>query len=165
MKENDIVRLIKLNNDFIGKNLYDNIHGIILKTLPNDKFLVIFFNDKLIGDYAVVEVNKSDIEKENIELPLEIIEMLRNSGKISEEELLKKQSLEKLVFDECDLVELLVEKEAYSQLGIHKGDTGVIALDYAVNDEILVDFSGVDDDGNYYGDCISVNIHDLKLIK
>ena len=70
-----------------------------------------------------------------------------------------------LEFKECDLVELTVEDEKYTKEGIHKGDTGVIAIDYAVNGAILVDFSGIDENGEYYGDCISVKLEDLKLVK
>ena len=35
----------------------------------------------------------------------------------------------------------------------------------AIQNYIEVDFSGIDKDGNYYGDCISVKINDLKVIK
>lgn len=35
----------------------------------------------------------------------------------------------------------------------------------AVQNYIEVDFSGIDKDGKYYGDCISVKIDDLKVIK
>lgn len=36
--------------------------------------------------------------------------------------------------------------------------------DNAVQDYIEVDFSRIDDKGNFYGDCISVKIEDLKVI-
>ena len=35
----------------------------------------------------------------------------------------------------------------------------------AVQNYIEVDFSGIDENGNFYGDCISVKIDDLKVIK
>ena len=35
----------------------------------------------------------------------------------------------------------------------------------AVQNYIEVDFSGIDKKGNFYGNCISVKIEDLKVIK
>ena len=35
----------------------------------------------------------------------------------------------------------------------------------AVQNYIEVDFSGIDENGIFYGDCISVKIDDLKVIK
>ena len=62
-------------------------------------------------------------------------------------------------------VELIVEEEKYSQYGIHKGDIGCVMDDIAVEDSVFVDFSGIDGNGEYYGDCISVNIKDLKILE
>ena len=35
----------------------------------------------------------------------------------------------------------------------------------AIQDCIEVDFSGINKNGDFYGDCISVKIKDLKVIK
>lgn len=137
----------------------------MLKIENHEKSMVLFLNDKIVGDYAVLKVSNEDIKKVDIKLPINFISELKKSNKLNEENLLKKQSFKKFEFKECNLVELLVEDEKYSKFGIHKGDTGVIAIDYAVDDYILVDFSGIDKNGKYYGDCISVKIDDLKLIK
>ena len=64
-----------------------------------------------------------------------------------------------------DYVELLVEDKKYSQYGIHKGDRGYVMDDNAVDNFIEVDFSELDEQGNFYGDCISVKIEDLKKLK
>ena len=37
--------------------------------------------------------------------------------------------------------------------------------DVAVQDYILVDFGRLDENNNYYGDCISVKLKDIKIIK
>ena len=121
--------------------------------------MVLFLNDKIIGDYAVVEVDNSDVRIEKCKVPIEYINKLKKADKLSESNLTKKQAFNQLDFNECDFVELLVEKD-----GIHKGDTGVVAIDYSIGDSVLVDFSGIDKNGNYYGDCIEVNISDLKKI-
>ena len=64
-----------------------------------------------------------------------------------------------------DMVELLVEDEKYTRYGIHKGDRGCVMEIYSGHKDAEVDFSYIDDNGNYYGDCISVKIDDLKVIK
>lgn len=164
MKENDIVSLINYKSTYKSNNLYKGVNGIVLKLLGADKSLVLFLNDKIVGDYAVVEVDNKDLKKEYVELPMDFVKELRNSNKLNEDNILKKQIFKNLEFKDCDLVELLVEDEKYAKDGIHKGERGVIAIDYAVEGYILVDFSGIDKNGNYYGDCISVKLEDLKKI-
>lgn len=165
MKTNDIVTLINLKKEYKNKNLYLNVNGVVLKVLPYDNLQVLFLNDRIVGDYAVVTVNKNDVKNLNAKLPLNVVEELKNSNKLTFETVEKKQKFKELIFNECDKVELLVEDEKYAKFGAHKGDIGNIAIDYAVSDSILVDFSGIDENGNYYGDCISVKIEDLKIIK
>ena len=165
MKKNEIVILTKLKKEYSDKNLYQNVKGVVLKSQTYNKSLVFFLNDKIVGDYAVIEVFNSDVEKTDVELPKQIIAELKGSNKLNNDNLLKKQSFKKLEFNECDFVELIVEDEKYTKFGAHKGDTGVVAIDYATENSILVDFSGIDKNGNYYGDCISVDMKDLKLIK
>ena len=75
------------------------------------------------------------------------------------------KKLERYKIKSYDMVELLVEDEKYTRYGIHKGDRGCVMDDNDVQDYIEVDFSGIDENGNYYGDCISVKINDLKIIE
>lgn len=63
------------------------------------------------------------------------------------------------------MVELIVEDNKYAKYGIHKGDIGCVMDNKAVQNYIEVDFSGVDENGKYYGECISVKLDDLKLLK
>ena len=78
--------------------------------------------------------------------------------------MLKKQSLKNLEFKECDSVKLIADREEYSSKGLRKGDIGVIAINYDANDSILVDFSSIDNNGNYFGDCIKVKLKDLVKV-
>ena len=71
-----------------------------------------------------------------------------------------KQLFLKRKYKEYDFVELLVEDEIYSKYGIHKGDKGCIMEIYSFGISAEVDFSGIDENGEYYGDCISVKIED-----
>lgn len=165
MNENDVVSLLNLKDKYKNSNLYKNVRGIILKKLPYGQSLVLFLNDKIVGDYAVIEVDNVDLKQENIELPSHIFKELKNADKLSKDKILKKQTFDNSPFRECDEVELLVENQNYSKYGAHKGDKGVIAIDYVIDNSILVDFSRVDEQGNCYGDCISVKIDDLKKTK
>lgn len=47
---------------------------------------------------------------------------------------------------------------------LKKGDRGIVIIDYAVQGSILVDFTRVLPDGECIGDCISVDIKDLKVV-
>ena len=87
-------------------------------------------------------------------------------GKLKDELISKaKDILEPVGIKEYDMVELINEKEKYSKFGIHKGDKGCVMDSDAVQGYIEVDFSGIDKEGNYHGDCVSVKIEDLKVIK
>ena len=72
--------------------------------------------------------------------------------------------LKPISIKEYDLVELIVEDEKYSKFGVHKGDIGCVMDNNAVQNYIEVDFSGIDENGNFYGDCISVKIEDLRVV-
>ena len=65
---------------------------------------------------------------------------------------------------EYDLVELLVEKEEYAEHGIHKGEIGCVMELYG-RSAAEVDFSGFDENGNFYGDCFSFPLSELKLVE
>ena len=56
IKNYDIVTSFNLKPKYKDSNLYINVNGIVLKALPNNQNLVLFLNDKIIGDHAVVEV-------------------------------------------------------------------------------------------------------------
>ena len=102
-----------------------------------------------------------DLDKEK--LPTEFEKKLLS--KLETLKLKVKNAIEPIAINEYDMVELLVEEERYTKFGIHKGDRGCVMYNNAVQNYIEVDFSGIDKDGNYYGDCISVKIDDLKVIK
>lgn len=165
MKENDIVTLINLKQEYKNKNLYLNANGIILKILPYGKLQILFFNDKILGDYAVINVDENDIKKQDFSLPLDFVNEMKNSNRLKEKNIYDKQKFQTLNFKECDKVELIVEDKKYTKYGLHKGDVGYIAIDYAVSNEVLVDFPDLDENNKYYGETFSININDLKVLK
>lgn len=162
MKKYDIVKLKDNYENF--NNLEVNNIGIVLKSNNNNKSTILFLNQKITGDYLVLDVDNSFLEQQKENLPPQIIETidsLISNNKIS----LKKQQFKNMKFEEYDIVRLTVEKEKYTKHGIHKGETGIVAENYMIKNDILVDFSGIDEKGNYYGDCVTVNVDDLELVK
>ena len=161
MKKFDLVKLIN-DKPYAKNNLSKDLHGIIVDV--NDfNVLALFFNPQNVGDYAVVKINKKDIIEENEAIP----ENIKNEMLVKLDNLLLKAKdyLGDIKFKEYDLVELLVEEEKYAKFGIHKGDKGCVMDSHAIQDYIEVDFSKIDEDGNYVGDCISVKLTDLKVLK
>lgn len=156
--------LVKLKNDkpFKAYNLVKGMHGIVVE-LNFDNADVLFFNPQNVGDYAIVNVKIMDLDLDKEKLPTEFEKELLS--KLETLKLKAKNVIEPIAINEYDMVELLVEEERYTKFGIHKGDRGCVMDNNAVQNYIEVDFSGIDKDGNYYGDCISVKIDDLKVIK
>lgn len=162
MKKYDIVKLKDNYENF--NNIEANNIGIVLKSNNNNKSTILFLNPKITGDYLVLDVDNSFLEQQKENLPPQIIKTI--DGLISNNKIsLKKQQFKNMKFEEYDIVRLTVEKEKYAKHGIHKGETGIVAENYMIKNDILVDFSGIDEKGNYYGDCVTVNVDDLELVK
>ena len=156
--------LVKLNNSipYTKYNLTDDMHGIVVNT-NYDNIDVLFFNPNNVGDYAVVRIKISDLILEKEKLPPELENELLSKLDIIISK--SKNEIEPTTIKEYDVVELIVEDEKYSKYGIHKGDKGCVMDNNAIQDYIEVDFSGINKNGDFYGDCISVKIKDLKVIK
>lgn len=160
MKKYDIVKIINIS-PYKSANLKLEMHGIIIDT-NLEKSSVLFFNNSNYGDYAVIKINNIDLCIENHKLPEEMKKEL--NSKIEQFLNENKNIIEPIAINAYDIVELIVEDEKYTKYGIHKGNTGCVMEDYAVQNYVEVDFSGIDCNGKYYGDCISVKISDLKVI-
>ena len=161
MKKLDLVKLVN-EKPYMKNNLQKDMHGIVVSEDFNE-IVVLFFNPQNIGDYAVVNIRTEDIVVEKEKLPNDMQkELLSKLDQILSK---AKNYIEPITINNYDMVELLVEEDKYTKFGIHKGDRGCVMDNKAVQNYIEVDFSGVDKDGNFYGDCISVKIVDLKVIK
>ncbi len=123
--------------------------------------LTLFFNNLNYGDYLVFNVEKSDLNVTDMVLPQKLCIELEKYINSNTKKILNKNNFEQNSFNECDQVELIVEKEKYSKYGIHKGDKGIIALNRASNNKILVDFSNATE--NFDG-FISVDFSDIKKV-
>lgn len=161
MKKLDLVKLID-DKLYQKNNLKKDMRGIVIE----EKFgyvSVLFFNQQNVGNFAVVNVYTKDIVLENERLPEEVQkEILSKSDYILSK---AKDYLEPMQIKEYDMVELIVEDSKYTRFGIHKGDKGCVMDANAVQNYIEVDFSGINSNGEFYGDCISVKIDDLKIVQ
>ena len=160
MKELEIVRLID-DKLYQKNNLKKDMRGIVIEEKMGS-FSVLFFNPQNIGNYAIVNIYAKDIVLEKVKLPDEIQkEIWVKLGNVLSK---APNYLEPVQIKNYDIVELIVEDLKYTQFGIHKGDKGCVMDAKAVQNYIEVDFSGINDNREFYGDCISVKIEDLKVV-
>lgn len=161
MKIYDFVELINSLEYLEEKGIFKESKGTIIK-LENNIAAVLFFNEKNMGDYAVANVNTKFLKTIG-EFPTGELINLNNFIKNLDQE--KHDKLKYPNIKEYDLVELLIEDEKYSKFGVHKGDKGCVISNYAIQNQVEVDFSWVDKNGNFYGDCIVVDVDDLKVLE
>lgn len=156
--------LVKLTNEkpYKQNNLQKDMHGIVVDKNAGT-ISVLFFNPQNVGNCIVADVNIHDLSIDKEKLPHKVQQEL--SEKINVILKKAKNVLDPIVINEYDMVELIVDAEEYTKFGVHKGDRGCVMNNTAVQNHIEVDFSGIDEKGNYYGDCISVKIEDLRVIK
>lgn len=161
MKIYDFVELINSLEYLEEKGIFKESKGTIIK-LENNIASVLFFNEKNMGDYAVANVNTKFLKTIG-EFPTGELINLNNFIKNLDQE--KHDKLKYPNIKEFDLVELLIEDEKYSKFGVHKGNKGCVISNYAIQNQVEVDFSWVDKNGNFYGDCIVVDVDDLKVLE
>ena len=160
MKKLEIVRLID-DKLYQKNNLKKDMRGIVIEEKMGN-FSVLFFNPQNIGNYAIVNIFAKDIVLEKEKLPDEIQkEIWVKLGNVLSK---APNYLEPVQIKNYDIVELIVEELKYTRFGIHKGDKGCVMDAKAVQNYIEVDFSGINDNREFYGDCISVKIEDLKVV-
>lgn len=162
MKQYDFVKLIKINDKYKQYNLYINATGIVWETSDKGHVKVLFMNKYNECEYAYLDVNTNDLE---IIQSDEFFEVKNFINKYCNKIVPIEKGFSKKEFNAYDDVELLIEDPKLAELGIHKGDIGTIMEDYAADNEVLVDFGRLDENNNFLGDCVSVNLKDLKILK
>lgn len=161
MKKFDIV---KLKVDYSVNNLVKNDYGLIMK-VGAPKSLVLFFNKYIIGDYALAEINNYDLKVCDEKVPNKIVAEFIEKGEIEKLISPKHTKLKDVKFKENDFVKLIADKDKYKEHGVFCGDTGFVVAKYAIKNQILVDFTGVDDNFEVFGDCIVVDMDDLEAVE
>ena len=161
--KNKFVQLIVLKDIYKEKNLKLNNHGMVIDSKFNN-LTVMFFNENNIGEYIIIDVDVKDVKFLDFKIPKEFEHQIEDYLKFHF--LKNREKLTDIQFNDCDWVELVVEDEKYAKYNIHKGERGVVTNNGIIfNNEVLVDFTGIDENGNFYGEVISVNINYLKLVE
>lgn len=135
--------------------------GVVLET-NSRKSLALFFNPKNLGDYITVNINTDDLILEKEKLPTDTQNEILS--KIDIIKATAKNAFAPPKIKEYSAVKLIVEDSKYSKFCIHKCDTGCVMDNQAIQDCIEVDFSGINNKGEFCGDRISVNIKDVEII-
>lgn len=156
-----IVKLKNLKEEYKKLTLSKDSLGIILNE-KNSQCLIMFFNNVNQGDYLVLVMSKADLEITDMVLPNNLCSELEEYIENNADKIASKTNFEDIPFNECDYVELVVEKEKYSKYGLRKGDRGVIASNKATKNKILVDFGKEAEDFDGF---VSVDFSDIKKVE
>lgn len=161
MNKFNFVELINVKDAYKTYNLFLNAKGFVIETYGRSS-KVLFLNEFNEGDYAYLEIFNEDLKLTKEQPPNQLVDFVKSN---LEKFTLKEKGFKRREFKAYQKVELMVEDEKYAKLDIHKGDVGTIMDDVSVQDCLLVDFGRLDENDNFFGDCVSVNISHLKLIK
>ncbi len=156
-----IVKLKNLKEEYKKLGLSKDSLGLILNE-KNSQCLIMFFNNVNQGDYLVLVMSKVDLEITDMVLPNNLSSELEEYIKNNADKIAKKTNFEGIHFNECDQVELIVDKEKYSKYGLSKGDRGIIASNKATKNKILIDFGKETEDFDGF---VSVDFEDLKKVE
>ncbi len=156
-----IVKLKNLKEEYKEFALSKDSLGLILNE-KNSQCLVMFFNSVNQGDYLVLVMSKADLEITDMVLPDKLSSELEEYIQNNADKIAKKTNFEVIPFNECDEVELIVDKEKYSKFGLHKGDRGIIASKKATKNKILIDFGKETEDFDGF---VSVDFEDIKKVE
>lgn len=159
MEKFDLVKLKNVTAELKKFNLKAGDHGVVL-SIGGKRSKILFFNDDNIGENGFLMIDNDLLLAEQEKLPIKFVEIIQNNIDTLKELTLFSEKK----FKNVDYVELIVEKERYAKFGVHKGDRGYIASAEIVLNEMLVDFTAIDKEGNLSGETIGVNVEDLKIV-
>ena len=155
-----IVKIKNLKEEYKKLGLSKDSLGLLLNE-KNSQCLIMFFNNVNQGDYLVLVVNRSDLDITDMVLPSNLCAELEEYIENNADKISNKTNFTAIPFNECDEVELIVEKGKYLKFGIHKGDKGIIASNKATKNKILVDFGNATEDFDGF---VSVDFNDIKKV-
>ena len=155
-----IVKIKNLKEEYEQLGLSKDSLGLLLNE-KNSQCLIIFFNNVNQGDYLVHVMSETDLIITDMVLPSNLCAELEEYIENNADKISNKTNFKAIPFNECDEVELIVEKEKYIKFGICKGDKGIIASNKATKNKILVDFGKETEDFDGF---VSVNLEDIKKV-
>ena len=155
-----IVKIKNLKEEYKKLGLSKDSLGLLLNE-KNSQCLIIFFNNVNQGDYLVHVMGETDLIITDMVLHSNLCAELEEYIENNADKISNKTNFKAIPFNECDEVELIVEKEKYIKFGICKGDKGIIASNKATKNKILVDFGKETEDFDGF---VSVNLEDIKKV-
>lgn len=155
-----IVKIKNLKEEYEQLGLSKDSLGLLLNE-KNSQCLIIFFNNVNQGDYLVHVMGETDLIITDMVLHSNLCAELEEHIENNADKISNKTNFKAIPFNECDEVELIVEKEKYIKFGIRKGDKGIIASNKATKNKILVDFGKETEDFDGF---VSVNLEDIKKV-
>ena len=155
-----IVKIKNLKEEYVKLGLSKDSLGLLLNE-QNSQCLIMFFNNVNQGDYLMLVMSETDLIITDMVLPNNFCAELEEYIENNADKIASKTNFEELTFNECDYVELIVEKEKYSKYGLRKGDRGIIASNKATKNKILVDFGKETEDFDGF---VSVYFKDIKKV-
>ena len=155
-----IVKLKNLKEEYKKIGLDNGSLGLLLNE-KNSQCLIMFFNNVNQGDYLVLVMNKADLTITDMILPNNLCAELEEYIENNANKIAEKTKFEEIPFNECNQVELIVDKEKYSKYGLHKGERGIVASNKVTKNKILVEFGKETEDFDGF---ISVDFEDLRKV-
>ena len=156
-----IVKIKNLKEEYKKLGLGKDSLGLLLNE-KNSQCLIMFFNNVNQGDYLVLVVNRSDLDITDMVLPSNLCTELEEYIENNTDKIASKTNFKVNPFNECDQVELIVDKEKYFKFGIYKGDKGIIASNKATKNTILVDFGNATEEFDGF---VSVDFEDIIKVE
>ena len=155
-----IVKIKNLKEEYVKLGLSKDSLGLLLNE-KNSQYLIMFFNNVNQGDYLVLVISETDLIITDMVLPNNLCAELEEYIENNADKIASKTNFEAIPFNECDEVELIVEKEKYLNYGLRKGDRGIIASNKATKNKIVVDFGNTTEDFDGF---VSVDFNDIKKV-
>lgn len=139
MKKYESVKLKCEVNDLRKKGIEAGTVGVlILQIASSDQWIVMFFNAKNEGDYAVATVSESDLIVLGT-LPAMVVAEIKEIANRSD--FFEHTSFSPVRFQEYDMVELTVDRPKYKKEGVTKGMRGCVMSNHAIKGCYQIVFS------------------------
>lgn len=130
--------ILKEEADFLMvRNIHKGCNCSIISRMPYGKWLTVFYNDKNSGDFAVLPIEDKYLTATS-PMPSFMISVMKEA--MEKPNFFEHTELRKMKLEEHDEVELIVENKKYARRGAHKGMTGFVVSERAINGEWCVLF-------------------------
>lgn len=139
MEKYESVKLKCEVNDLRKKGIEAGTVGVLISQIASsDQWIVMFFNAKNEGNYAVATVSESDLIVLGT-LPAMVVAETKEIANRSD--FFEHTSFSPIRFQEYDMVELTVDRPKYKKEGVTKGMHGCVMSNHAIEGCYQIVFS------------------------